>query len=454
MERARQQVVRRLVQQAVRGRQAAANPAAAARNSAPAPLQSRSALRNGAGVGGVRRGFGASLLRGSGNGAVELPLGARAISVEALRPSDTFQRRHNSPTPEEQTVMAEACGFASMDALIDATVPKSIRRPALGLSRYAEGLTESQMLAHFKALAAKNRVMRSYIGMGYYDTFVPPVILRNILENPGWYTQYTPYQAEIAQGRLESLLNFQTMVTDLTGMPMSNASLLDEGTAAAEAMTMCSNIARGRKGTFLVADNCHPQTIEVCRTRADGLGLKVVVADPREFDYGSKDVSGVLVQYPATDGAVHDYSGLIKNAHAHGVKVVMATDLLALTLLTPPGELGADMVVGSAQRFGVPMGYGGPHAAFLATSQEYKRLMPGRIIGMSIDATGKPCLRMAMQTREQHIRRDKATSNICTAQVRSRRESVPGGVRAGGRVGIGSAFRRGAAGELAPCAQL
>ena len=207
------------------------------------------------------------------------------------------------------------------------------------------------------------------------------------------------------------------MITDLTAMPMSNASLLDEATAAAEAMTMCSNVARGRKKTFLVAEDCHSQTIDVCKTRADGLGMNVVVSNYKNFDYSGKDVCGVLVQYPATDGTVADYTDFIKNAHAHGVKVVMATDLLALTVLKPPGELGADMVVGSAQRFGVPMGFGGPHAAFLATSQEYKRLMPGRIIGMSIDATGKPCLRMAMQTREQHIRRDKATSNICTAQV-------------------------------------
>lgn len=371
-----------------------------------------------------RQGFGPSLLRGSGNGVVEFPAGVRGIAVEALKPSDAFQHRHNSATPEEQRVMAETCGFPSMDALVDATVPKSIRRPDMQLpTKYAEGLTESQMLAHFRSLASKNKVMKSYIGMGYYDTYVPPVILRNILENPGWYTQYTPYQAEIAQGRLESLLNFQTMITDLTAMPMSNASLLDEATAAAEAMTMCSNIARGKKKTFLVADNCHPQTIDVCMTRADGLGMKVIVSNYKKFDYSSKDVCGVLVQYPATDGTVIDYTDFVKNAHSQGVKVVMATDLLALTVLRPPGELGADMVVGSAQRFGVPMGFGGPHAAFLATSQEYKRLMPGRIIGMSVDATGKPCLRMAMQTREQHIRRDKATSNICTAQVVARTTS-------------------------------
>lgn len=342
---------------------------------------------------------------------------SRSISVDALRPSDTFPRRHNSATPDDQSTMATACGHTSLDSLIDATVPKSIRAPSLTLPKFDAGLTESQMLAHMARLASKNRLFKSFIGMGYYNTFVPAVILRNIMENPGWYTQYTPYQAEIAQGRLESLLNFQTMITDLTALPMSNASLLDEGTAAAEAMAMCNNIYRGRRKTFLVASNCHPQTLDVCRTRADGFDLKVVSADVSAFDYSSGDVCGVLVQYPGTEGEVLDYAGFIKDAHAHGVKVVMATDLLALTVLKPPGELGADIVVGSAQRFGVPMGYGGPHAAFLATSQEYKRMMPGRIIGVSVDSTGKPALRMAMQTREQHIRRDKATSNICTAQA-------------------------------------
>ncbi|KAJ7547675.1 hypothetical protein O6H91_08G098100 [Diphasiastrum complanatum] len=346
-----------------------------------------------------------------------LPWSARAISIEALKPSDTFPRRHNSATPKEQHVMSELCGFPSLDSLVDATVPKAIRSSALQLSKFDDGLTESQMLAHMKHLASKNQIFKSYIGMGYYNTIVPPVILRNIMENPGWYTQYTPYQAEISQGRLESLLNYQTVITDLTGLPMSNASLLDEGTAAAEAMTMCSSIAKGVKPTFFIANNCHPQTIDVCQTRAGGLGLKVVVADPKNFDYSSKDVCGVLVQYPATDGEVVDYSNLVSTAHSHGVKVVMATDLLALTILRPPGEIGADMAIGCAQRFGVPMGYGGPHAAFLATSQEYKRLMPGRIIGVSVDSSGKPALRMAMQTREQHIRRDKATSNICTAQA-------------------------------------
>uniref|UniRef100_A0A7N0USE0 Glycine cleavage system P protein n=1 Tax=Kalanchoe fedtschenkoi TaxID=63787 RepID=A0A7N0USE0_KALFE len=342
---------------------------------------------------------------------------ARSISVEALKPSDTFPRRHNSATPEEQTVMAKSCGFESLDSLIDATVPKSIRIGSMKFSKFDEGLTESQMIEHMQTLASKNKVFKSFIGMGYYDTYVPPVILRNIMENPGWYTQYTPYQAEISQGRLESLLNYQTLITDLTGLPMSNASLLDEGTAAAEAMAMCNNILKGKKKTFIIASNCHPQTIDICKTRADGFDLKVVVSDLKDVDYKSGDVCGVLVQYPGTEGEVLDYGEFVKKAHASGVKVVMATDLLALTVLKPPGEFGADIVVGSAQRFGVPMGYGGPHAAFLATSQEYKRMMPGRIIGVSVDSFGKPALRMAMQTREQHIRRDKATSNICTAQA-------------------------------------
>lgn len=341
----------------------------------------------------------------------------RSISVDALRPSDTFPRRHNSATPEEQSTMAASCGFGSLDALIDATVPKSIRIPDMKFAKFDGGLTESEMIAHMSRLAAKNKVFKSFIGMGYYDTSVPAVILRNIMENPAWYTQYTPYQAEISQGRLESLLNFQTMISDLTALPMSNASLLDEGTAAAEAMAMCNNIQKGKKKTFFIASNCHPQTIDICKTRAEGFDIKVAVANLKDFDYTSNDVCGVLVQYPGTEGEILDYGEFIKNAHAHGVKVVMATDLLALTVLKPPGELGADIVVGSAQRFGVPMGYGGPHAAFLATSQEYKRMMPGRIIGVSVDSSGKPALRMAMQTREQHIRRDKATSNICTAQA-------------------------------------
>ncbi|KAF5207586.1 Glycine dehydrogenase (decarboxylating) [Thalictrum thalictroides] len=283
----------------------------------------------------------------------------RSISLDSLKPSDTFPRRHNSATLDEQSTMAESVGFSSLDSLIDATVPKSIRINTMKFSKFDQGLTEGQMIAHMKDLASKNKVFKSFIGMGYYNTSVPPVILRNIMENPGWYTQYTPYQAEIAQGRLESLLNYQTMISDLTGLPMSNASLLDEGTAAAEAMAMCNNIQKGKKKTFLIASNCHPQTIDVCKTRADGFDLKVVVKDIKDFDYKSNDVCGVLVQYPGTEGELIDYGELIKNAHANGVKVVMASDLLALTMLKPPGEFGADIVVGSAQRFGVPMGYGG-----------------------------------------------------------------------------------------------
>ncbi|KAJ1266715.1 hypothetical protein BS78_08G173400 [Paspalum vaginatum] len=351
---------------------------------------------------------------------------ARPVSASALQPSDTFPRRHNSATPADQADMAAACGFPTLDALIDATVPAAIRAPPMRFagSMFDAGLTEAQMVAHMQRLASMNKAYKSFIGMGYYGTHVPAVILRNLMENPAWYTQYTPYQAEIAQGRLESLLNYQTMVADLTALPMSNASLLDEATAAAEAMAMCDAILRGKKKTFLIDSSCHPQTIDVCRTRAAGFGIHVrVVADDAAkgfgfgFDYSGGDVCGVLVQYPGTEGEVRDYAQLVKDAHAHGAKVVMATDLLALTTLRPPGEIGADIAVGSAQRFGVPMGYGGPHAAFLATSQEYKRLMPGRIIGVSVDSTGKPALRMAMQTREQHIRRDKATSNICTAQA-------------------------------------
>jgi len=355
-------------------------------------------------------------------GSMETPFavsGLRGISSAALAPSDRFCPRHNSSTDSERQQMLDTCGFKSLDDLITATVPPSIvRTDGMEMGKYTSPMTESDFLAYFKEMARKNKINKSYIGMGYYDTIVPPVILRNVLENPGWYTQYTPYQAEISQGRLESLLNFQSMVTDLTAMPLSNSSLLDEATAAAEGMTMCSAIARGKKPKFLISSGCHPQTIAVVSSRADGLGLQPVVVDDKDMEAGfSKDVCGALVQYPATDGSVNDYSSLVSSAHAVGSKVVVATDLLALTKLTPPGEWGADIVVGSAQRFGVPMGYGGPHAAFLATSEEYKRLMPGRVIGVSVDATGTPALRMAMQTREQHIRRDKATSNICTAQA-------------------------------------
>ena len=333
----------------------------------------------------------------------------------AVPEAESFVQRHIGPSPEEQQAMLRALGYRTLDAFIDAAVPDIIRlrRPlALGPAR-----TEHDVLAELRGIAGRNQVWRSYLGMGYHGTLVPPVIQRNVLENPGWYTAYTPYQAEIAQGRLEALLNFQTVVADLTGLPIANASLLDEGTAAAEAMAMCYN-AKGRPGkeTFFVAADCHPQTIAVVRTRAEARGVRVVVGDVRGQAFGP-DVFGALVQYPATDGGVADYRAFCDQAHAAGALVVAACDLLALALLTPPGEWGADVAVGNSQRLGVPMGYGGPHAALFATKDEFKRSLPGRIIGVSRDADGKPALRMALQTREQHIRREKATSNVCTAQV-------------------------------------
>src|SRR5207302_9049270 len=277
--------------------------------------------------------------------------------------------------------------------------------------------TEAEATALLRQLAERNRVLTPMIGMGYSDTVTPPVIQRNILENPGWYTQYTPYQPEISQGRLEALLNFQTMVQDLTALPVANASLLDEGTAAAEAMTMFHNVAPGAGNAFFVAQDCHPQTIEVVRTRAAPFGIQVIVGDPGAFDPAKQKVFGALLQYPATDGGIRDPRPFIEKVHANDGLVAIAADILGLTLLMPPGELGADCAVGSTQRFGVPLGYGGPHAAYFATRDEYVRHMPGRIIGVSVDAQGHTALRMALQTREQHIRREKATSNICTAQA-------------------------------------
>ena len=333
----------------------------------------------------------------------------------AIPPADPFVPRHVGPDEHDVAEMLKTLGFPSLDALIEATVPKKIRlRDGLALPR---GMTELEVLAYFRALAAKNQVFRSFIGMGYSDCVTPPVIQRNIIENPGWYTAYTPYQAEIAQGRLEALLNFQTMVMDLTGLDIANASLLDEATAAAEAMTM-SYALKGKPGkeVFLVSSECHPQTIDVVRTRAGVRGIEVRVSACEDFAIGP-DVFGVLVQYPATDGAVMDYSKTVEQTHAADALVTVAADILSLVLLTPPGEWGADIVVGNTQRFGVPLGYGGPHAAYFATRDEFKRHIPGRIIGVSRDADGKPALRMALQTREQHIRREKATSNVCTAQV-------------------------------------
>jgi len=331
---------------------------------------------------------------------------------ETIDPN-SFARRHIGPNEEELRIMLREVGFKDLDSLVEAAVPRNIRLDRdLNLP---EAKSEMEALAELRAISRKNKLPRSFIGCGYSDCITPPVIQRNILENPGWYTAYTPYQAELAQGRLEALLNFQTMITDLTALEIANASLLDEATAAAEAMALCHAVVPNRK-TFFVADNCHPQTIAVVQTRAKPLGIDVQIGNFAEFKL-DETVFGALVQYPATDGAIYDYADFIKRAHAAGALVVVAADILALTLLKPPGEFGADVAVGNTQRFGVPLGFGGPHAAYFATRDEYKRHMPGRLVGVSRDAEGHPAYRLALQTREQHIRRDKATSNICTAQV-------------------------------------
>lgn len=332
---------------------------------------------------------------------------------------ELFAHRHNGSDTEATQEMLQKIKAESLDQLIEETIPEGIR-----LSQpmnLPPALSEVDFLEEFKKLASKNKINSSFIGMGYYDTHVPNVIKRNILENPAWYTAYTPYQAEIAQGRLEALINFQTMVSDLTGMEIANASLLDEGTAAAEAMSMLLGQRKGvkRKSAlkFFVSEACHPQTIDVLNTRSEPIGVQIVVGDHNQLDVTDSELYGVLLQYPATNGSVENYSSLIEAAHENQVHVVVAADLLSLTLLTPPGEMGADVVVGTTQRFGVPMGYGGPHAAYFATKEDFKRQLPGRIIGVTQDAEGKSAYRMALQTREQHIRREKATSNICTAQV-------------------------------------
>ena len=329
-----------------------------------------------------------------------------------------FSDRHIGPRPEDIELMLTTLGYSSMVDFIEDVVPADIRLSSVfSLNGAAHGLSESEILATLKELASQNRVFRSFIGMGYYNCFVPPVIQRNILENPGWYTQYTPYQAEISQGRLEALLNFQTMVIDLTGLPIANASLLDEATAAAEAMGMCfANVPQKISRSFFVSETCHPQTIAVLQTRAEPLGIELQIGDHRDVNFDTP-ILGAIVQYPATDGAIYDYQQFAEQVHAAGGLFITATDLLALTLLKPPGEFGADIAIGNSQRFGVPLGYGGPHAAFLSTHEELKRSIPGRIAGVSHDANGKPAIRLALQTREQHIRREKATSNICTAQV-------------------------------------
>ncbi|MBY4675170.1 aminomethyl-transferring glycine dehydrogenase [Marinobacterium arenosum] len=335
----------------------------------------------------------------------------RALSE--LEQNSEFTRRHVGSDAAEQQAMLAELGVDSLDALIEQTVPDSIRLDdALDMPT---GVTEAEALAELKALASQNKVNKSYIGMGYYNTLVPNVILRNVMENPGWYTAYTPYQPEIAQGRLEALLNFQQMVMDLTGMDLANASLLDEATAAAEAMTLCKRSNRKKSNSYFVADDVHPQTLDVIKTRAEYFGYDIVVDSADKLaDY---DVFGAQLQYPGTTGEISDLKALIEKAKEQQAMVAVATDLLALVLLKSPGELGADVVLGSAQRFGVPMGFGGPHAAFFAASEKLKRSVPGRIIGVSVDSSGNQALRMAMQTREQHIRREKATSNICTAQA-------------------------------------
>ncbi len=335
-------------------------------------------------------------------------------SLDELQQSEKFVTRHLGPDNDEQLAMLSALGMASLSELIDKVVPGSIRRQQP--MDLADGLTEQQSLDKLKTIANKNIVLKSYIGMGYYNTFTPPTIQRNILENPAWYTAYTPYQAEISQGRLEAMLNFQTMVSDLTGLELANASMLDEATACAEAMTLCQRMSKSKGKVFFVADDCHPQNIEVVQTRAEPLGIEVVVGNPRN-GFADYDLFGVLLQYPGTYGEVTDFSELIEQAHAKKALVAMSADLLALTLLKTPGEMGADVAIGNTQRFGVPLGYGGPHAAYMATKDSFKRSMPGRLIGVSLDSRGKKAYRLALQTREQHIRREKATSNICTAQA-------------------------------------
>jgi glycine dehydrogenase len=336
------------------------------------------------------------------------------MSVD-LSATDSFARRHLGPSHDEVREMLKPFEKDSLEDFILEVIPKTIQtqRPI----EMAFALTESELLDKLESMMAKNKAFRSFIGMGYSDTHTPPVIQRNILENPGWYTQYTPYQAEISQGRLEALINFQTVITELTGFEIANASLLDEGTAAAEAMLMFFNTKRQPKeAVFFVSDQCHPQTITILQTRAEPLGIQIRSGDFHELDFSEK-IFGALLQYPATDGAIYDYRGFCAKAQANGTLVAVAADLLSLALLTPPGEFGADAAVGNTQRFGVPPGFGGPHAAYFATKEQFKRLLPGRIIGASIDARGKQAFRMALQTREQHIRREKATSNICTAQV-------------------------------------
>ncbi|MBV8696895.1 MAG: glycine dehydrogenase (aminomethyl-transferring), partial [Bradyrhizobium sp.] len=329
-------------------------------------------------------------------------------------PETSFARRHIGPSPRDVAAMLDTIGAKSLSQLVSDTLPGAIRQKApLDLGR---PLSESEALLHMRTLAAQNRPLISLIGQGYSGTILPAVIQRNILENPAWYTAYTPYQPEISQGRLEALFNFQTMICDLTGLDVANASLLDEATAAAEAMALAERVSHGRSKAFFVDQNVHPQTLAVLRTRAEPLGWTLITGDPAT-DLDKAEVFGGLLQYPDTTGALRDPRGAIAALHAKGALAIIAADLLALTLIASPGDLGADIAIGSAQRFGVPMGYGGPHAAFMAVRDSLKRSLPGRIVGLSVDCRGAPAYRLALQTREQHIRREKVTSNICTAQV-------------------------------------
>src|SRR5215475_8298011 len=339
-------------------------------------------------------------------------MSARASAADFNR--GDFSRRHIGPSPEDVSEMLSTIGASDIGELISQTVPDAIRQ-AVPLALPA-GISETEALQKLRTIADKNKIFTSLIGQGYYGTILPPVIQRNVLENPAWYTAYTPYQPEISQGRLEALLNFQTMISELCMLDIANASLLDEATAAAEAMAMVRRVVKSSANAFFVDAECHPQTIAVVRTRAEPLGWAIEVGDPMK-DLEPAAVFGALLQYPGTSGDIRDFRAVISALHAAGALAAMATDPLALTLLTPPGELGADIAIGSTQRFGMPMGYGGPHAAFIATKDAYKRALPGRIVGVSVDCRGRPAYRLALQTREQHIRREKATSNICTAQV-------------------------------------
>lgn len=336
-------------------------------------------------------------------------------SLNQLSSQNDFQRRHVGPSETEKQAMLKELGFSTTDEMMSKVVPKTIFNKEK--MNVGDGISEYEILAQLKKTMSQNKVFQTLIGMGFYDTVTPSVILRNVFENPVWYTAYTPYQPEISQGRLQSLLNFQTMITDLTGMEISNASLLDEGTAAAEAIAMAHSVSKKQNvNTFVVHPEMHPHVIEVLRTRAEPLGMKMIVQDPMTFDF-KEEIFAAIFQYPTTTGQIENYKEITEKLHNHGAFAVVSADLLALTLLTPPGEWGADMVVGNSQRFGVPLGFGGPHAAFLATKDAFKRSLPGRLVGVSVDSQGKMALRLTLQTREQHIRRDKATSNICTAQV-------------------------------------